>query len=129
MMSLVGGVAGRATRHCPSDLDRLSKVASHLIVQSVFNVIRYWPFEEFSFRKASRELAMAEHFLQNPVRIGGVGVEVEIDECVRPQKTTLNDDQCRSSGCTPEERCHSSTNCSAVHPVWNDCSLRPLDCL
>ena len=29
----------------------------------------------------------AEHFLRNPVRIGGVGVEVQIDECVRPQKT------------------------------------------
>ena len=29
----------------------------------------------------------AEHFLQNPVRIGGVGEEVQIDECVRSQKT------------------------------------------
>jgi transposase-like protein len=64
----------------------------------VLDVIRYWAFEEFSFRKASRELAMAEHtfvdwrnflrdicaehFLRNPVRIGGVGVEVQIDESV-----------------------------------------------
>ena len=29
----------------------------------------------------------AEHFLQNPVSIGGVGVEVQNDESVRPQKT------------------------------------------
>ena len=28
----------------------------------------------------------AEHFLQNPVRIGGVGVVVQIYECFRPQK-------------------------------------------
>ena len=65
---------------------------SHLNIRSVLDVIRYWAFEEFSFRKASRELAMAEHtfvdwrnflrdicaehFLRNPVRIGGVGVEV-----------------------------------------------------
>jgi transposase-like protein len=64
----------------------------------VLDVIRYWAFEEFSFRKASRKLAMAEHtfvdwrnflcdicaehFLRNPVRIGGVGVEVQIDESV-----------------------------------------------
>ena len=71
---------------------------SHLNIRSVLYVIRYWAFEEFSFRKASRELAMAEHtfvdwrnflrdicaehFLRNPVRIGGVGVEVQIDESV-----------------------------------------------
>ena len=71
---------------------------SHLNIRSVLDVIRYWAFEEFSFRKASRELAMAEHtfvdwrnflrdicaehFLRNPVRIGGVGVEVQIDESV-----------------------------------------------
>ena len=58
-------------------------------------MIRYWAFEEFSFRKASRGLAMAEHtfvdwynfvldicaelFLQNA---GGVGVNVQTDESV-----------------------------------------------
>ena len=99
VMSLVGGVARRAIRHCLSDLGSFFE-GSHISIQSVFHVIRYWPFEEFSFRKASRELAMAEHtfidfvrdicaehFLQNPVRIRGVGVEVQIDESVRPQKT------------------------------------------
>ena len=73
---------------------------SHLSIQSVLDVTRYWSFEEFSFRKASRELAMAEHifvdfvsdicaehYLQNPVRIRGVGVEVQIDACDRSQKT------------------------------------------
>ena len=93
VMSFVGGVAGRATKHCQSFFE-----GSHLNIRSVLDVIRYWAFEEFSFRKASRELAMAEHtfvdwrnflhdicaehFLRNPVRIGGVGVEVQIDECV-----------------------------------------------
>ena len=68
-----------------------------------------------------------EHFLQNPVRIGGVGAEVQIDECVRPQKTQhctttsaaavgvqwhRHQHQGRvPSCCSPEERCHHSTNC------------------
>ena len=75
---------------------------SHLNIRSVLDVIRYWAFEEFSFRKASRELAMAEHtfvdwrnflrdicaehFLRNPVRIGGVGRKHNVGRRPVPQQ-------------------------------------------
>ena len=93
------------------EIDRVHRVGPKLPDKT-----RQIKLEEYSFRKASRELAMTEHtfvdwrnfvrdiciehFLQNSVRIGGVGVEVQIDECSSAENTTLDDDQCRSSGCS-----------------------------
>ena len=153
----------RCGRPCNKTLSIRSRSffeGSHLNIRSVLDVIRYWAFEEFSFRKASRELAMAEHtfvdwrnflrdictehFLRNPVRIGGVGVEVQIDECVRPQKTRRTTTSAAAVGvrwhryhhqgrvpgcCSTEECCHSPAQHTAVHPAWNDCCIRPLGCI
>jgi transposase-like protein len=71
---------------------------SHLSIQAVIDIIYNWAFEELSMKKAKRELGItshtivdwrhfmrnicAEHFVLNPVALGGPGVEVQIDESV-----------------------------------------------
>ena len=60
--------------------------------------INSWPYEDLSFKKPKREFGMSQHtfvdwkmflrdvcaeyFINHPVRIGGVGRTVEIDESV-----------------------------------------------
>ena len=98
VMSFVGGVAGCATKHCQSDRDLFFE-GSHLNIRSVLDVIRYWAFEEFSFRKASRELAMAEHTFvdwRNFLR----DICAEHFVCSSAENTTSDNDLFRSSGCS-----------------------------
>ena len=71
---------------------------SHLSIRDILDIIFYWSYEEFTFRKAVREMNLgehtfvdwrnylrdicAEHLIRNPTVIGGVGITVQIDESV-----------------------------------------------
>lgn len=70
---------------------------SSLSIQQIIDVIYSWAFEELTYKKAEREFGMvsqstiadwrnfmrdicADYMLANPVRLGGPGLEVQIDE-------------------------------------------------